>query len=166
MAATVAGFGTASAQSASPSPAIVPLTVVSMSYRRWAAGVGLKFIVRDVNQPDSPIYYARAVVEPTNAAAGAALYATSDSSGTANLLVPVSGVYHVRILSIGYDRLEFNVRLEAECQQVVEVYVARSVDSPGDVVYTSGHEPKRKWSMTPTAGRAVLTTCPPLPNER
>jgi hypothetical protein len=140
-----------------------------MSERRWASSVGLEIIVRDVDQPDSLISDARAIVEPMSARSAAPLTATSDTAGLAGFVVPDSGEYHVRVLRLGYDRLEFRVRLEADCHHVLEAYLSRAVGLISDPMYTAvgkepktvGKEPKRTRTPARTRGRAVLTTCPP-----
>lgn len=145
----------------SPLAEITPTTVVSLSDRRWAPTVGLKVIVRDVDQPDLPIAHGRAVLERPNAPGVPARYMTSDSAGVASMVLPESGDYHVTILSIGYDRLEFRIRLPAECQNVLEVYIARAVEIGEPPIYTGVKAPNRTRSRSRTLGRAVLTTCPP-----
>ena len=132
-AATLASPDKAVAQAPAPPAEIAPATVVSVSFRRWATGVGLKILVRDVDQPDSPIYSAHALVERTKAPGSGLPYATSDSAGVASLALPDSGEYRVTILRVGYDRLAILMRTQRDCQQVLEVYISRSVDSPGDV---------------------------------
>ncbi len=141
-----------------------------MSERRWASSVGLKIIVRDVDQPDLLISDVRAVVEPMSARSAAPLIATSDTVGIAGIVVPDTGEYRVRILRVGYDGIEFRVRLEADCHHMLEAYLSRAVEPISDPAYTAAgtarrtvvKEPKRTRTPARTRGRAVLTTCPPV----
>jgi hypothetical protein len=140
---------------------IAPLTVISVSQLRWAGSVGLRVVVRDVNQPERAISEARVVVGRAGVEAGTPLAATTDSTGAAALVAPDSGEYQVRILRIGFHPLEFRVKLELECSHVLEAYIS-SPDPIIDRVYTAGKRPKRTLRLDQTTGRAVLTTCPPV----
>jgi hypothetical protein len=156
------GFGTASVRFRQQADT-APTTVVSGSDRLWTSGVGLKVIVRDVDQPDASISDARVVVERASTQSGRPAFATSDGAG-ATIVAPDSGDYVVRILRIGYGQARFRVRLEVKCQQILEAYIVRAVGIQERPVTTAGKEPSEYRAMIPTGARAVLTTCAtPLP---
>ena len=166
-AAAWAGPGKAALLPQPQQPEITPTTVVSGSDRRWTSMVGLKVIVRDVDQPDSSVSDVRIILERVTARSANPLYATADSAGIATLVAPDSGDYHVRVLRIGYDPLRLRMRLEVKCQQMLEAYIARGTGIRERPIYTPGKEPTEFRAILPTGGRAVLTTCAaPLPNGR
>lgn len=150
----------------SQQPDVAPLVVLSGSERRWASVVGLMVLVRDVDQPDSAISDVRVVLERPTVGAATPLTGSSDASGMASVVASDSGEYRVRILRVGYERLHIRVRLAAACQQILEVYIPRVVglrEAPVVTAPVGGKPatPKPGRPVSLTAGRAVLTTCPP-----
>jgi hypothetical protein len=141
-----------------PTPVI---TVVSSDSRLRASYAGLRIVVRDADAPDQPVDQAYVVVASPDSTATKRPprgFSSSDR-GLVSAAGLDSGEVLVRVRRVGYHEARVAVHLRPSCEQVLEIYIARSIVQLDRCQIRTPTSPPCDPDPPPTPGRAVLTTC-------
>lgn len=145
------------AQSGAP-PSTPITTVVTGDWRLRTTNAGLRIVIRDADAPDQPIDQAYIVVSRLDSSAGPRppRGISSDSRGMVAAVRVDSGEYSVLVRRIGYREARFKIHLRPNCEQILEVYIARSgFQIEGCMARTVGSPPCAPYPP-PTPSRVVL----------
>lgn len=155
----IAAAATACAGIRPPTPA-GPLTSPGVttveSLRNSAVDIPARLVVvvRDGDSPDrnvpgSTVFLGR---DKTNLQSVSALHASAKTDGVVTFERLDPGEYAILVRQIGYEPFQFVVHLRPQCREVLEIYV--------------GVQPLCLFECPSIPGRAVLTTCRKVSNER
>jgi hypothetical protein len=141
-----------------PAPAA---TIISADSLLRAPNTGLRIVVRDADGPDQPIGQVSILIFRSDSGAGRRPPAgiMTDDRGQATAAIPDSGDYSVVVRRVGYRAAQFNVHLRRSCEQILEVYIARSVVQFDRCQVRTAVSPPCDPNPPPTPSRGVLTTC-------
>lgn len=147
-----AGVRAPAPASLTPSPRVA--TFESLNNSAPNTPTRLVIVVRDVDEPERGVVGAIVYLgrDKTDLRSDSALHASSNGDGVVALERLVPGEYAVLVRRLGYASFQFGVNLQPQCREVLEVYI--------------GKAPLCLLQCSPTPGRAVLTTCRRLSNER
>jgi len=155
--ALIAACSAVQQNAVTPTPG-VPVAETVESFSAWPADTPhtLVVVARDADAPDRSLRQASISVvsgrgDPRSSPL--ARHAATDQQGVAMFERVASGGHTVDVRRIGYAPFRFVVVLRDKCRrEVLEVYV--------------GEQANCLFECPPTPGRAILTTCRRLPNER
>jgi hypothetical protein len=105
----------------------------------------LKVLVRDVDDPETPIAEARVIISPAADSTRRRVFAV-DAQGTALIRDLTPEKFTIRVHRIGYAPAAFLIPVRGVCKEVLELYL--------------GKQAMCLFQCPPTPARAVLTTCP------
>ena len=155
----IAAATTACAGVRAPAPASVltsprVATVESLNNSAPNTPARLVIVVRDGDAPDRSVPGATVALGRDEASlqSVSALHVTAKADGVVTFERLDPGEYALLVRQIGYAPFQFVVSLRSQCREVLEVYL--------------GQNPLCLFECSPTPGRAVLTTCRRLSNER
>ena len=142
------------------SPPLV--TIINSPDARLRTGnTALRMAIRDSDAPDEPIDQASIVVSRLDSSPAGPVSRTVSSNprGKVAAMRLDSGDYAVTVRRVGYHAARFTIHVRLDCEQILEVYITRSVyDFDRCQVQRSGSPPCDPGAP-PTPTRVVLTTC-------
>jgi len=144
------------------SPEAAPIvTIVSADSSLRIRNTRLRIVVRDVDGPHPPIDQASIQVGglDSNVRRRPTVSIKTDERGQVTATAPDSGDYSVVVRRVGYHEARFDVRLRPNCDQTLEVYIARSVHEFDRCQVKTSVSPPCDPGTGPTSGRGVFTTC-------
>jgi len=149
-------FAQRQAQSATPL-----VTIISEEPRLRASNAGLRIAVRDADAPDRPVDQAYIVLSAADSAADhrRPLSLSADGRGLVTAANLDSGEVSVWVRRVGYHEARLTIRLRANCEQILEVYIAQSIVQLDRCQIRTATSPPCDPDPRPTSSRAVLTTC-------
>ncbi len=142
------------------SPPIVTI-IDSPDTRLRTGNTALRIAIRDSDAPDEAIDQASIIVSRLDSAtAGQPSHrASSNDRGNVAAMRLDGGDYTVTVRRVGYHIARFTLHVRSNCEQILEVYITRSlVEFDRCQVQTSGRPPCDP-GPPPTPTRVVLTTC-------
>ena len=151
----------ASAQFSGPSATVTIVTVPRAAALTSDTTNTLVVVVRDFRAPDQPIEAAVVLLEARNETEppphSIRSAQTRPDGRTTFADLNADNVQGVIVRRIGFDPVHVIATFVSRCRQTLEVYIDHAA------ILT---ELLWRTPPSPNPGRAVLTTCAPLPNER